>query len=62
MTCWQDPADDVRMRNWMYDKYVEASSVGVGQYIADFDSTHRKERVSQAPLDSPDYRCLFLVL
>ncbi|KIW79754.1 hypothetical protein Z517_06368 [Fonsecaea pedrosoi CBS 271.37] len=45
MTCWTDPTDDTRMREWMYDQYSKASAVGVGQYIADYDVTHRKEKV-----------------
>lgn len=46
MTCWTDPADDLRMRKWMYDQYSKVSAVGVGQYVADYDVTHRRERVS----------------
>jgi len=48
MTCWTDAADDARMRKWMYDQYAALSPAGVGQYIADFDVTHRLEKVSLA--------------
>ncbi|GME45639.1 putative FAD-linked oxidoreductase YvdP [Neofusicoccum parvum] len=45
MTCWHDPAKDAEMKKWIYDAYSRAQPVSCGQYVADFDETHRITRV-----------------
>ncbi len=43
--CWTDPSWDLRLREWISSMYNKASTVGCGQYVADFDITNRVTKV-----------------
>jgi hypothetical protein len=46
MARWNSPSRDPFVDKWMFDAYTRADKVSVGQYIADFDVTHRMTRAS----------------